>query len=273
MSAPRARTWDGYFNLNQPFRSAATAPNFSVPYPGWSTINFYGFNSNSTYNAGTITFRHRASRGFFFQANYVYSKSIDDASQLQGAGAGGYSGVQNARNFHGDRGRSDFDIGHSLTMAFSWAAPWTGNAAIRGWQLAGSGVARTGAPFTPQVNNVNLNLGEANRPNRIAKGTVPNPIADRWYDVAAFPPVPTGSYAFGNAGRNILDGPGTIAINLSLYRNFAVRERSRLQFRCEVFNVLNHPNFNLVNVNTPNAATIRSANDPRLSQVALRYQF
>jgi hypothetical protein len=264
-----------YFNLNQPFRSAATAPNFPVPYPGWSTINFYGFYSNSIYNAGSVTLRRRGSRGFFYQFSYIYSKSIDDASQLQGSGAGGYSGVQNARDLHGDRGRSDFDIGHSFTTSFSWVAPWKQNALVRGWQLAGSGVARTGAPFTPQVNNVNLNLGEANRPNRIAKGTLPNPTPDRWYDVAAFPQVPSGSYAFGNSGRNILDGPGTIAINLSLYKNFSPRERDSLQFRWEVFNVLNHSNFKLpvVNVNAPNAATIRQANDPRLMQVAMRYRF
>jgi hypothetical protein len=183
--------------------------------------------------------------------------------------------VQNARDFRGDRGRSDFDIGHSFTTSFSWIAPVTGNALVRGWQLAGTGIARTGAPFTPQVNNVNLNLGEANRPDRIAKGTVPNPTPDQWYSVAAFPPVPIGSYAFGNSGRNILDGPGTIAINLSLFKNFLVRERDNLQFRWEVFNVLNNTNFKLpvINVNAPNAATIQSANDPRLMQIGMRYRF
>jgi hypothetical protein len=219
-----------YFNINQPFRSAATAPNFPVPYPGWSTINFYGFYSNSSYNAGSVEFRRRTSRGFFYQVSYVYSKSIDDASQLQGASAGGYSG-QNARDLHGDRGRSDLDIGHSFPASFSWVAPWKRNALVRGWQLAGTGIAHTGAPFTPQVNNVNLNLGEANRPDCIAKGTVPNPTPDRWYNVAAFPPVPAGSYDFGNSGRNILDGPGTMSINLSLFKNFAVWERNHLQFR------------------------------------------
>ena len=183
--------------------------------------------------------------------------------------------MQNARDFNGDRGRSDFDIGHSFTTSFSWLAPWQRNAWVRGWQVAGTGIARTGAPFTPQVNNVNLNLGEANRPNRIAKGTVPDPTPDNWYDVAAFPQLPTGSFAFGNSGRNILDGPGTIALNLSLYKNFVLREKSRLQFRWEVFNVLNHTNFQLpvVNVNAPNAATIKSAYDPRLMQAGLRYQF
>ena len=66
-----------------------------------------------------------------------------------------------------------------------------------------------------------------------------------------------------------------MAINLSLYKNFSLREKNTLQLRWEVFNALNHSNFKLpvVNVNTPNAATIRSANDPRLMQVAMRYRF
>jgi hypothetical protein len=66
-----------------------------------------------------------------------------------------------------------------------------------------------------------------------------------------------------------------MAINLSLYKNFSLRQSDTLQFRWEVFNALNHTNFKLpvVNVNAPNAATIRSANDPRLMQVAVRYQF
>src|SRR5260370_568513 len=84
-------------------------------------------------------------------------------------------------------------------------------------------------------------------------------------------PLPRGSYAFGNSGRNILDAPGLIQVNLALDRNFVVTEKSHLQIRWEVFNVLNHPNFNLPNVfvNAPNGATITSANDPRLMQFGL----
>jgi hypothetical protein len=66
-----------------------------------------------------------------------------------------------------------------------------------------------------------------------------------------------------------------MSINLSLFKNFAVRERNHLQLRWEAFNVLNHTNLKLpvIYVNAPNAGTIQSANDPRLMQVAVRYQF
>ena len=125
------------------------------------------------------------------------------------------------------------------------------------------------------VNNVNLNLGEAVRPNRIAKGTVPNPTPTNWFNVSDFPQVPDSSYTFGTSGRDILDGPGMLQLNLSLIRNFKPTEKSALQVRWEVFNAINHTNFNqpVFLVNTPNAGTITSAMDPRLMQLGLRYSF
>ena len=104
------------------------------------------------------------------------------------------------------------------------------NVLLRGWQLAGTGTARTGPPFTPMLNNANQNLGESIRPNRIATGTVPNPNPSRWFDVSAFPVVPDNSYAFGNSGRDILDAPGAIQINLALDRNFRCASRTRSNF-------------------------------------------
>jgi len=266
------------YNLNQPYRSAATSPNFPVPYPGWSTINYIGFGFDSTYNSGSITLRRRFARGFFYRLSYVYSKSLDDASQMgvsNATTAAGTGGMQDPRNFSLERGRSDWDVGHAFTMAYSWEMPWKNNFLVRGWQLAGTGIMRTGQPLTVMVNNINANLGEAVRPNRIAKGTVSDPGPNRWFDVSAFPAVPTGSFNFGTAGRDILDGPGAIQVNLSLSRNMKIRESSTLQFRWEVFNALNHANFNqpVYFVNTPNAATVTSAGDSRLMQFGLRLSF
>ena len=91
----------------------------------------------------------------------------------------------------------------------------------------------------------------------------------------AFPQVPIGGFGDGTSGRNILDDPGVIAINTALFRNFTIREINKLQFRWEVFNVLNHTNLGVpvLNVNVPNAATIVSAGAARQMQVALRYSF
>jgi hypothetical protein len=256
-------------NINQPFRSAAAAPNFPVPYNGWSTINYIGFNTNSIYNAASFTFRRRLADSFFYRASYTYAKSIDTGSIFLG------QAVQDPRNMRLERGRSDFDIGHTFTMAFSWEAPKRSNILLRGWQLSGTGIARTGLPFTPTVSNVNVNLGQATRPNRVAKGTVSDPTPQQWYDVSAFPQVPTGAFAFGTSGRGILDGPGALSLNLSFSRNFVVREKNRFQFRWEAFNFLNRANFGqpVVTVNTPNAATITNAGAARTMQAGLRYSF
>ena len=137
------------------------------------------------------------------------------------------------------------------------------------------GRVSSGSPFTPLVTNSNLNLGEANRPNRIGKGTLPNPSPSMWFDVTDFPEVPQGAFTFGNSGRNILDAPGHIQVDLSVYKNFKLWERSRVQFRWELFNVLNHANFGVpVNaVNAPDAGTLLSAGNGRLMQFGFRYQF
>jgi len=85
----------------------------------------------------------------------------------------------------------------------------------------------------------------------------------------------TGAFRFGNAGRNILDGPGFAEFNLSLFKNFYFERKGSLQFRWEVFNALNHANLNLpnINVNEPTGGTITASGTGRLMQFGLRYRF
>ena len=150
-------------------------------------------------------------------------------------------------------------MGHVFVMNISWEFP-ARHIFLRGWQLSGSARFNTGSPFTPDVTSANLALGEAIRPNRIGKGTVADPNPSQWFDVADFPQVPQGTFAYGNSGRNILDGPGMISLNQTLARNFRFKERYQLQVRWEVFNVLNHANFQLPEnaVNAANAGALTS---------------
>ena len=267
------------YNINQPFRSAElqlAGGGFPKPFPAFNSISMYTFGSNSIYNAGMLSLRKRFSRGTFFRVNYVYSKSIDYASQANGNSDGGYAGAQDARNLALERGRSDWDNGHAVTMNFVTELPWmTRNRVLGGWQFAGSGRMYTGQPFTLRSANAQEDQGEASRPDRIGKGTVTNPTADRWFDVAAFPLVPTGSYRFGNSGRNVLDGPGLVGINVSMMKKFRVKERDYLQFRWEVFNAMNHANLDLPEnqVDLKNAATITQAGASRIMQFGLKYVF
>ena len=266
------------YDINTPIRLAELRlPNgtFAKPYPGFNAISTHAFNSNSIYNAAMASVRRRLRGSAFFYLNYTFSKSIDDASQLFGSSNGGYPGAQDVRNLRSERARSDWDVGHAFTASFTYELPFRGNPFIRGWQLAGNARLYSGAPFTPRLSNVQLDQGEANRPDRIAKGNVSNPDSDQWFDLSAFPVVPIGSFRYGSSGRNVLDGPGHMAVNASLMKNWRFREYGSLQFRWESFNVTNHTNFNLpvTFVNAPNGATITRAANARTMQFALRYQF
>jgi hypothetical protein len=133
----------------------------------------------------------------------------------------------------------------------------------------------SGQPFTPQLSGLSQSLGEATRPDRIATGRAADPSPEMWFDLAAFRILPEDAFRFGNSGRNILDGPGTMVVNLSLSKQFQIGEHGKLQFRWETFNVGNHTNFRLPNnnINEPTAGTIIEAKDARVIQFGVRYQF
>jgi hypothetical protein len=266
------------YDINQVIRIPAYRQangSFPRPYPAFSSVNYYSFCSDSTYQSGMVTFRRRFTRNFFYRVNYVYGKSIDYGSQIAGSGNGTYSGAADPRNLKLDRGRSDFDIGHSFAAAFSYEVPKSAGRFLRGWQLSGNHRMYTGQPFTPQVDGADVDNGESNRPDRLRKGTLPNPTADRWFDLSAFALVPRGSYRFGSSDRNILDGPGSISMNLGLMKKFYVGEKNYVQFRWEAFNVTNHGNLKLpnANVNLIAGGIITKASSPRSMQIALKYQF
>ncbi len=261
------------YDINQQGRTYETRT--IRPYPFFGSIQIINDGANSIYNSGQVTVRRRFSKQLFVRASYTYAKSIDESSNTGGTIQYNFSSAQDARNLKLERGRSDFDIGHTFAGSFIWTPQLSRHWLATGWQIAGTSTIYTGPPFTPRVANVNYSAGEATRPDRIAKGTVPNPSPDRWYDRDAFPVVPTGSYRFGNSGRNILDGPGSIIINLSLSRRIQLGERRTLQFRAESFNLPNHPNFGLPenNVNVISAATINRAKNNRNLQLGLRLEF
>jgi Carboxypeptidase regulatory-like domain len=261
------------YDINQAGRTQATST--IRPYPAFGSIQIINDGSNSIYNSGQLTVRRRFSKQFFVRGSYTWSKSIDESSNTGGTIAYNFSQAQDSRNLKLERGRSDFDIGHSFAGSLIWAPTFSRNWLARDWQLSGTSTIYTGQPFTPRVATVNYANGEATRPDRIAKGTVENPSPDRWFDRNAFVVVPTGSYRFGNSGRNILDGPGTIIINTSLSRRFRFGESRSIQYRLEAFNLPNHPNFNLPenNVDIPTAGTIRRAKNSRNLQMSLRLEF
>ena len=226
-------------------------------------------------NSGQATLRRRFSKQLSVRAICTFAKSIDETSNTGGTIAYNFSQAQDSRNLKLERGRSDFDMGHTFAGSFIWTPAFSRHRLARDWQVSGTSTIYTGPPFTPRVANVSYSNGEATRPDRLAKGTVDNPGPDLWFDRRAFPVVPTGSYRFGNSGRNILDGPGAIVINTSLSRRIRFADTRLLQFRLESFNLPNHPNFSLPenNVNVLAGATINRTKNNRNLQLGLRLEF
>ncbi len=261
------------YDINQAGRTQATSA--IRPFPAFGSIQIINDGSNSIYNSGQVTVRQRLSKRLFLRASYTYAKSIDESSNTGGTIAFNFSQAQDSRNLKLERGRSDFDIGHTFAGSFVWTPSFSKHWLARDWQLSGASTIYSGQPFTPRVATVNYANGEATRPDRIANGAVDNPTVDRWFDRSAFVVVPTGSYRFGNSGRNILDGPGAIIINASLSRRFRFGESRSIQYRLEAFNLPNHPNFGLPenNVDIPTAGTIRRAKNSRNLQMGLRLEF
>ena len=164
-----------------------------------------------------------------------------------------------------DRGPADFDVRHILTMNASWELPAGDRlhgrlaaAFVRGWQLNGVGVLRSGVPFSPAIvtgvnwsRSGNVANSAEDRPN-LRPGVTPQDIIlggpNRYFDPNAFVLQPRGF--LGNAGRNILRGPGFVNIDVSAVKHHSWRlggKSGAIEYRAEAFNVLNRANFSIPN--------------------------
>ena len=252
------------------------------PVPQFADIDAYESRGNSNYNALQARFTQRFHAGLSALASYTWSKSIDDASGFFSS-AGDPNFPQDSNNVRGDRGLSNFDIRHRFTLCYSYDLPLPAkNILLRGWQTNGVWTFQTGRPFTvtllPGVDNSNTGLpsigfGVVDRPNVVGNPNLSHPAPDRWFDTSAFLTPPFG--AFGNAGRNILAGPGFSSVNISLIKNTMIREGLMLQFRAEIFNLLDRANFNLPDsfLGSPSFGRILSAGTPRRTQFGLKLLF
>jgi len=250
------------------------------PVPQFADIDAYESRGNSNYHALQAKFTQRLHAGLSALASYTWSKSIDDASGFFSS-AGDPNFPQDSNNTRADRGLSNFDVRQRFTVAYSYDVPLPAhhNALLRGWQTNGVWSFQTGRPFTvtllPGVDNSNtgipsIQFGVVDRPNLVGNPHVSNPSPDAWFNTSAFAMSPYGT--FGNAGRNILTGPGFASLDVSAVKNTPIREGLTLQFRAEFFNLLNRPNFNLPDsfLGSPAFGRVLSAGTPRRAQFGLK---
>jgi hypothetical protein len=278
----------GYVGSKGTALYAARDVNQSAPFqyrpdPRYQDIIRLESRANSSYHALQASVRQQFTRGLTFLGAYTWSKSIDDASGFFNS-AGDPNFPQDSYHVDNDRGRSNFDARQRLTASGSWLLPSPSAAGkwLSGFSLNGILTLQTGRPFTVALpadldnsgtGRANLGFGANDRPNLVGEAHLPNPTADRWFNTSAFAIGPQGT--FGNAGRNILDGPGLASFNLSLLKTVAIRESLSLQLRAESFNLLNRTNLDLPNnfLGGAGFGAISTAQNPRHIQLGLKLLF
>jgi Carboxypeptidase regulatory-like domain/TonB dependent receptor len=295
-------------NINQPLPGPSTGLNARRPYPGFGDITggFIMSAGNSNYHGMTVRVERRFTRGLSFLSSYAWSKSIDDGTGISTA-SDSSGGAQNVRNLRAERALSDFDVEHRWVLSFVYDLPFgsrfiasnqVANFIVRGWQLTGIYTLQSGRPFTITTGADRSGTGVTNtdRPNLIGDWRLSDPTPDHWFNACTLPAAggqprncrpgespawqENASGAFGNAGRNIIRGDGLNNFDLGVSRFFKIKEGHQLQFRAEVFNLANHPNFffPMANLASLSAGEVsRAANvgtgAQRQIQFALKYLF
>lgn len=266
-------------DINQPRPSLS--PVLLRPNPRFDDITVLESRASSIYHSFQARFQQQFSRGMTGLVSYTLGKSIDDASGFFGS-TGDPNFPQDSYNLRAERARSSFDVRHRLSVSYSYDLPFRSNWVVRGWQTNGLWSFQTGRPFTvalhPDNDNSNtgravLGFGANDRPNVVRSAELDKPTAQRWFDTSAFAVPARGT--FGNAGRNILDGPGLAVVNASLLKTTQLTEQVGVQMRVEAFNLLNRVNYDLPDsfVGSPSFGAILSAGAPRRLQLGLKLLF
>jgi outer membrane receptor protein involved in Fe transport len=271
----------------------------------FSSVGLIAGNTDSSYHALQTSLKKRFSHGLSFLASYTLSKTIDDVSSFNITGSASQSTAgendlaQNPFDLSAEKGRSMFDARHRFVLSYQWTLPYFANAqgwkkqVLGGWQVNGITTFMTGTPFTVYDSaGVSLQGGApeisgfpSDRPDRIGdftKGTCPNSgasagTANCWISPGGFQRLDPNTQLgqFGNAGRNIAQGPGYQQWDFSALKNFRIAESKTIQFRGELFNIFNHANLGLpVNdLNSSNFGQIQTSQPGRLVQFALKFLF
>lgn len=248
----------------------------------FASVGLLTYATNSTYHAMQTTLSRRFSRGVAFSTSYVFSKTLDYVSSMNVAGSaprlisGENDIAQNPFDLRAEHGPSLFDAKHRWVANASWEV-------FGGWQLNGIATVSSGTPFTvydtrnvaQQGSHPEISGFAGSRPDVLSDPNQGPRTVEQWVSPAAFRRLDAVLEAgrFGNAGRNIVRGPGQSTVDASLSKSFAMGETARWQLRLEGFNILNHANFG-VPVNdlvSPNFGRILEAGPPRVLQVGLKF--
>jgi len=199
----------------------------------------------SAYNGLQAKIEKRYANGLTFIASYAYSKTI---------ALGDTAGVQNQQDWREDIAVSSLDMTQHFVGSAVYALPFghgrqfgshwnrVTDAVVGGWSFAPILTVSTGMPLNVTVNGSPSNTGattSVDRPNVVGNWQLANPTVGEWFNTAAF--VANAPYTYGDAGRNIIRGPGLVNLDLALHKSFRITERVSAQLRIESFNSMNTP--------------------------------
>ena len=246
------------------------------PFPRFASFGYISSDVSTTYHALQAKFERRLTGGLWFLTSYTYAKSLWVTNT---PAVGGRYALE--------RGPSEYQVPHSFSFSFGYQLPFgqgkaiarsanrLTDAVIGGWQMQGIMIFRSGVPYTVTMSRDVANSGVGGqRPNRVGLGKLDNPTLARWFNPADFVAAP--NFTYGNSGLRILPPDIVRTIDFSLFKQFPIRERSKLQFRLEVFNLPNTPSFAspAATLDTATVGRVTSTSTaPRQMQLALKLTF
>jgi len=225
--------------------------------PAFGSLDMTDTTSSSNYNALDVSLEHKLSADFVMQFSYTWSHCLDYAYTYAGLGFNNSSSATtNPYDYNSDYGNCSFDLRQDINASVVYMLPFHGSRWVEGWQLSGIQTWHTGVPFAlSEGDQADLgNSFDTERPNQIAGCNVyANQSVNQWYNPACFFPSEYGT--LGNEGRNNLVGPGLVETDFAVMKTTRINEHFNLQFRAELFNIFNHPNFAVPNLTAFNAGS------------------
>jgi hypothetical protein len=274
----------GQYDFNPNVANSSYSPYYYAPYTGYANINTLASRQGSNWTALEATLKHPVSNSVFLTVAYTWSHALGNWTT---GGTYNMIDVYHPSRYYGNV--PNINTPQMGSAAVIWTIPWFKNASNRfektvlgGWKLSDMTLLRSGLsldmtysgnnsgyPVRPDVTGASL-YGDKSATSWLANSTylkahtnVSNPFT-----------APVAGY-FGNANIGIIRGPGMVDFDMALYKTFPIFAKHQVEFRAEAFNVMNHTNFSAVSTayNSSSFGQVTSAQDPRIMEVALRYQF
>jgi len=267
-------------NINQPLASTQPFAQARRPYPIYNNVIFAENGANNSYQGLQAGVLKRYSRGLQLQSAWIWARQLSEVDDTNNAELN--TQIEDAYDRRRDRANVYSVPRHQWQNQALWDIPFGRGPIFGGWQLNFLLNLSTGHWLNPQFtgpdpSNTNTFGG---RPDVVGPLSYPKTLA-AWFDRTAFAVPPSNSGRFGNAGRNIIEGPGYIVFNSGLMKRFPMPRESQLELGASFTNILNHFNYGQPNmtVNVAAGGTITSthvflpAGTPRQGMLHLRWKF